>query len=91
VRPLNGLEAAVGIDLGGTKTNADGTVLLRERTQTPRDDGYDAMLTTVAKLIDHAAVRLGPKAPYTVGIGIPGSLDEKTGLVRNANSTRLIG
>ncbi len=34
---------------------------------------------------------LQPDAPYTVGIGIPGSLDPMTGLVRNANSTCLIG
>jgi fructokinase len=38
-----------------------------------------------------AAARLRPAAPYTVGIGIPGSLDAVTGLVRNANSTCLIG
>ena len=88
--------AAIGIDLGGTKTEAillgpDGSVLFRERTQTPRDSGYDAIVETVVGMIGHAAARLDPATPCSVGIGIPGSLDETTGLVRNANSTCLIG
>lgn len=88
--------AAIGIDLGGTKTESiilavDGTVLWRQRRPTPRTGGYDAVLTQVAEMIREAADQLPAGTPYTVGIGIPGSLDSTTGLVRNANSTCLIG
>ncbi|GAM10415.1 fructokinase [Geobacter sp. OR-1] len=87
---------AIGIDLGGTKTESillsvDDTVLFRERKPTPRHDGYEAIVNSVVEMINHAASRLSTDAPYTVGIGIPGSVDEKTGFVRNANSTCLIG
>ena len=88
-------QAGVGIDLGGTKIEAvllapDGSVILRERKPTPRDDGYDTILVQVKQMVEGAASVLGP-VPYTVGVGIPGSLDAVTGLVRNANSTCLIG
>jgi fructokinase len=87
---------AVGIDLGGTKIEAillapDDAVLFRERIPTPRDKGYRAILSAVAAMVGHAVGRLGPGEACTVGVGIPGSLDEHTGLVRNANSTCLIG
>jgi fructokinase len=93
---LNNTTAAIGVDLGGTKTEAillaaDGTVLFRERSATPLNEGYDSVINTVVEMIDLAAGQLGPDTFYTVGIGIPGSVDEKTGLVRNANSTCLIG
>lgn len=87
---------AIGIDLGGTKTEAvllapDGTVLWRQRKPTPRSDGYDAVLALVVEMIRESAARLPAGNPYTVGVGIPGSIDAATGLVRNANSTCLIG
>lgn len=86
--------AAIGIDLGGTKTEIvllapDGAVLLRKRSQTPRAAGYKAMLQQVAQLATMAVAELPPTTGYTIGIGIPGSLDKDTGLVRNANSTCL--
>jgi fructokinase len=88
--------AAIGIDLGGTKTEVvllspQGSVQFRRRQPTPRESGYDAVLAQVAGMAGEAAARLRPETPYTVGIGIPGSLDAVTGLVRNANSTCLIG
>ena len=88
--------AAIGIDLGGTKTealllSADGSVLFRRRRPTPREEGYEAILARVAGMVREAAAELPPSASYTLGIGIPGSLDPVTGLVRNANSTCLIG
>ncbi|KAB0665176.1 ROK family protein [Oryzomonas japonica] len=86
----------IGIDLGGTKTEAlllapDGTVLFRERRATPLDRGYPAVVATVTTAIREAMALVPAGAPCTVGIGIPGSSDERTGLVRNANSTCLIG
>jgi fructokinase len=88
--------AAIGIDLGGTKTESvllapDGTVLWRQRRPTPRGDGYDAVLALVVEMIRESAARLPAGNPYTVGVGIPGPVDAVTDLVRNANSTCLIG
>lgn len=88
--------AAIGIDLGGTKTEAilldpAGTILWRQRRPTPRAEGYDAVLTVVAEMICETASQLPPHTPYTVGVGIPGSIDAVTNQVRNANSTCLIG
>ncbi|GFE62440.1 ROK family protein [Geobacter sp. AOG2] len=86
----------IGIDLGGTKTEAlllapDGAVLLRERRATPLDRGYHAVLAAVAAAVREAMAQVPAGARCAVGIGIPGSSDEHTGLVRNANSTCLIG
>ena len=86
---------AISNDLAGTKTEAillaaDGSVLWRQRRATPRDTGYEAMLAVVKELVCEATDRLADASAYTVGIGIPGSLDAITALVRNANSTCLI-
>ena len=83
---------AIGVDLGGTKVEA---VLLeagvergRLRVATPRDD-YDATLAAVAGLVLHFEERIGARA--SVGIGIPGSIEPSSRLVKNANSVWLIG
>jgi fructokinase len=77
----------IGIDLGGTKIEAialDGVrEVFRKRVATPRDD-YEATVRAVAALVAEAG-------EGTVGIGIPGNLSRVTGLVKNANSTWLIG
>jgi len=88
--------AAIGIDLGGTKTEsvllaADGSQLWRRRRPTPRSDGYQAVLALVSEMVCESIGRLPSGSPFTIGVGIPGSLDAVTGLVRNANSTCLIG
>jgi len=81
----------IGIDLGGTKIEGivlDGSSeLARVRVETPRDD-YAATLDAIAALIANLRITAGPAA--TVGIGIPGTI-ATTGLVKNANSTWLIG
>jgi fructokinase len=86
----------LGIDLGGTKTealllDAEEGVLFRERRATPLAEGYQAVLASVAGMVRDAAARVPAKGGYSVGVGIPGSVDALTGLVRNANSTCLIG
>ena len=83
----------IGIDLGGTKTeaialDARGAELVRRRVASPRDD-YDATLATIAGLVAEIERALG--TPARVGVGIPGSVSAGTGLVRNANSTWLNG
>jgi fructokinase len=84
--------ARIGIDLGGTKIEgivlADGAVLARRRIASPQGD-YEATLSAVAGLARELEHETGREA--TIGIGIPGAISPATGLVKNANSTWLIG
>lgn len=83
----------LGVDLGGTKIeiiaiDERGAELLRMRADTPRGD-YHATLNGIAALVQRAEHTLGGHG--TAGIGIPGIESPATGLVKNANSTWLIG
>ena len=83
----------IGIDLGGTKIeilvlDAAGLELFRKRVATPRDD-YAATVGAISALVEEAEERTGGGA--SVGIGIPGAVSQVSGLVKNANSTWLIG
>ncbi|HLI94649.1 MAG TPA: ROK family protein [Candidatus Baltobacteraceae bacterium] len=86
-------ERAIGIDLGGTKIevavlDAKGSTLLRERTPTPAGN-YDAIVASIASLVQSARCVAGGDAP--VGIGTPGCTSTVNGLLINSNSTVLIG
>ncbi|HEX4027607.1 MAG TPA: ROK family protein [Rhizomicrobium sp.] len=81
-----------GIDLGGTKTeilalDQGGATALRRRIATPRD--YDSLLRVITELVAGAETELGTFG--TVGMAIPGSESFGTGLIKNANTTYLIG
>jgi fructokinase len=83
----------IGIDLGGTKIEGialdpAGRELTRRRIATPRGD-YDGTLTAIAGLVTWLERETGERA--VVGVGIPGVISPRTGLVKNANSTWLIG
>ena len=83
----------IGIDLGGTKIegiaiDAGGRERLRRRIAAPRGD-YQRTLGAVVGLVRDIEREIGERA--TVGVGIPGTISPSTGLVRNANSTWLIG
>lgn len=89
---MNG--ARLGIDLGGSKIeiaalDRQGAFLLRERVPTPKGD-YDATVHAMVDLVVAAEKRLGTTG-LPLGVGIPGSLSPRTGLVRNANSVVLNG
>jgi fructokinase len=83
----------IGVDLGGTKIEAaaiDGLGAVRARRRVPTPAGeYDATIATIVDLVHGIETELG--AGLSVGIGIPGTLAAGTGLVKNANSTWLIG
>ena len=88
-----GPQMRIGIDLGGTKIEAlaidnDGRELTRHRVDTPRDD-YQGTLDGIVGLVRRLEEQTGLTG--SVGAGIPGSISAKTGLVKNANSTWLIG
>ena len=83
----------IGVDLGGTKTEAvalddNGRELLRVRVSTPQRD-YTGTVRTIAALVQDLERQLGGQG--TVGVGIPGTIVAATGLVKNANSTWLNG
>ena len=83
----------MGIDLGGTKTevlviDAERQPLYRERFPTPADD-YAAILAAIGDEFSRARARFG--ADLTPGIGIPGALSPRSGLLRNSNTQCLNG
>ena len=84
----------IGLDLGGTKI--EGIALDRKggmragaRIATPRDD-YRATIEAIAALVSELEAKAGRRAAR-IGVGMPGALSPATGLVKNANSTWLIG
>jgi fructokinase len=83
----------IGIDLGGTKIEIavlveDGALRLRERVPAPKGD-YDGTVRVISALVEAVEAKCGARG--TIGIGIPGAISPKTGLVKNANSTWLNG
>ena len=83
----------IGVDLGGTKIEAaviDGAGAIRARRRVPTPAGdYEATIAAVVDLVHGIEAEMG--TGLTVGVGIPGTLAAGTGLVKNANSTWLIG
>jgi len=82
----------IGIDLGGTKIEGialdDSREVARVRIDTPRDD-YQATVDAITSIV--ADLERAAGARGTVGVGIPGTLSPDSGLVKNANSTWLLG
>jgi fructokinase len=88
----------IGIDLGGTKIEivalaSDGVEHARLRVDTPRD--YPDTLEVLSALVTQVEIELEPEGSAggsaSIGLGIPGTISPVTGLVKNANSTWLIG
>ncbi len=82
----------IGVDFGGTKIEAaalDATGAYLARTRIPNPGNYDAAIRDVRDLV--TTVERAAGAVGTVGIGMPGSISPRTGLMRNANSTYLNG
>ena len=90
----------VGVDFGGTKIEAaalsqDGDVLARQRE--PNPGNYEAALALVCDLIARVESEARIKDPSlaqrvaTIGVGAPGSVSPRTGVMRNANSIWLNG
>jgi fructokinase len=81
----------IGVDVGGTKIEAilldsEGGEQDRRRIDSPQGD-YASTLSSIGRLVDE----LECESAATVGVGIPGTISPATGLVKNANSTWLIG
>jgi fructokinase len=96
----------LGVDLGGTKTEAvvvrlegQPRVLARLRVPTNRDEGYDHVVGATAKLIADVTAEAGLSSRPPVGIGMPGSVTyrkadgsrSELALTKNSNTTCLNG
>lgn len=82
----------IGIDLGGTKTEAIliddfGKELFRKRIETEKN--YQGTLLGIKTLIDEIENNFGKVK--SIGIGMPGIVSNDTSLVKNANSIWLNG
>ena len=82
-----------GIDLGGTKIesivlDSSGRQVFRKRIPSPQGS-YRDTVNAITELVLESDNHVNEITK--VGIGIPGALSEPTGLVKNANSTWLIG
>jgi fructokinase len=83
----------IGIDLGGTKIEgivlaADGSEKARLRIDTP-EGSYEASVEAIAGIVHELEKRVGARC--SVGVAHPGAISPATGLIKNANSTRLNG
>lgn len=79
----------VGLDIGGTKTEAvalDKNGRLIGRVRMPTERGAEQVLATAAAAVQRLSHQTGrPLSGFaSVGIGIPGQVDRVTGEVRNA-------
>jgi fructokinase len=82
-----------GLDLGGTKIeavilDAADEIIWRERQVTPAHD-YQSILHVITRMVETAEQQV--ESPLSIGIGMPGSISPKTGLVRNSNTLCLNG
>jgi len=84
----------IGIDLGGTKIegvvlDADGKELFRKRIPTEREHGYQHILNRI-KLV-HDELVGAVDGPTTFGIGTPGAISPRTGLLKGSNTVCMNG
>ncbi|NBO73121.1 MAG: ROK family protein [Gammaproteobacteria bacterium] len=82
----------IGIDFGGTKIevaalDTQGVPILRRRRATPTD--YASALVAIRELVTE--VESQTAAVHQIGVGGPGSISPRTGLLRNSNTLYLNG
>lgn len=85
----------IGIDLGGSKIegialDAQGIEIKRLRIATEAEGGPAHIVARIAGLYAGLAYAIDD-APHTLGIGTPGALSKKTGLLKNSNTVCLNG
>jgi len=82
----------IGVDLGGTKTeiivlDENLNILERKRTPTPQNN-YDEIIHTITTLVSNVSQNL---SDFSLGICCPGAISKQTGLIKNSNTSCLIG
>ncbi|MCF7855859.1 MAG: ROK family protein [Candidatus Pacebacteria bacterium] len=85
----------IGVDLGGTKI--EGIVLdtndhevFRKRVPTEQEHGYDHIIGNIAGLYRDLVASIDG-AEHTFGLGTPGALSIRTGLLKNSNTVCMNG
>ena len=81
----------IGIDLGGTKIelivlDESDSIIYKKRIPTPQGN-YQNTINEICDLVWEAEQETGYKC--SVGIATPGAISQKTGLLKNSNSTCL--
>ncbi len=83
----------VGIDLGGTFikggiVNGEGRILVQDKTPTEKEKGDEAVAKNIAKLACELMARMGLRADEVDGLGMgsPGMIDGKSGVVLFSNN-----
>ncbi|HSY74545.1 MAG TPA: ROK family protein, partial [Dongiaceae bacterium] len=85
----------IGMDLGGTKIEGivldeSGKELFRKRIETQQENGYRHILNRTKELHGELAAQIKDQ-PHTFGIGTPGAISPRTGLMKNSNTVCLNG
>ena len=85
----------IGIDLGGTKMEGvvldpSGREIFRKRIPTEREQGYQHILNRLKSLHDELVAAISGQ-PSTFGIGTPGAISPRTGLLKNSNTVCMNG
>jgi fructokinase len=85
----------IGLDLGGTKIegivlDVQGRELFRKRVETQRESGYRHILNRIQELHGELAAQI-KNQPHTFGLGTPGAISPRTGLLKNSNTVCMNG
>jgi fructokinase len=85
----------IGIDLGGTKIEGivldeRGKEIFRKRIETQRELGYRHILNRIGELYHEQAAQI-KNQPHTFGLGTPGAIAPRTGLLKNSNTVCMNG
>ena len=89
--PVRPSGPVIGMDLGGTYlraalTDEYGSVVLKRRVETLAHEGREAVLGRVVALLDEVKGEAGGRGVLAVGVGAPGPLDPRAGMVRRAST-----
>jgi fructokinase len=81
----------LGVDLGGTKTEAvlldeNFSVIKRKRIPTPQND-YQKILDSISSLVLDISKNV---TDFSLGVCTPGAISKQTGLIKNSNTQCLI-
>jgi fructokinase len=84
----------IGIDLGGTKIEGilldeNLEVLKRKRIPTQQEKGYSSILNSIVTLVNE--LKTQESKNVHIGVCTPGAISKKNGLIKNSNTSCLIG
>ncbi len=84
----------IGLDIGGTKIegvvlDSSGAILERRRVATRAERGYEAIVETAAQVAEELLAQ--SDRVTGIGVGTPGAISRRSGLLRNSNTQCLNG